>query len=300
MDIVFTSGKGKLATQSIYLSRSIRSYGNFDQSFVFIPESEIQNIDGSILRELEGKHSIITEDIPIPDYPISAKIQGLIEAQRRGESEYTLLVDTDTMVLNNIRMDVDSDLLAVPINIATDKYWTSSDSQEDWEALYDRFGLEIPEHTITTVVDQQKIRPYYNAGVVIARDAIGEQWLDWTEEVFQFASDSKKNADQVALGLLSQDVEFQELDKKYNYPTHSIKYPSKICILHYFDLSSIIRVRNEDVRGKIRYTGAYDSINTDPTIWALLYSSHGYKPIIRSKIGRWIKRSRLPSQNIVR
>jgi len=292
MDVVFTSGAGKIGLQSLYLSRSIRLYGNFDRSFVYIPESELPDLDNCIVSELREHHSLLFGEIPIEDYPISAKIQGMATAQEQGESGYTVLLDSDTIVLNNIKLgnNHDAELFAAPVNVAIDRYWTSSNSEADWQKFYHMFGIEPPERTVTTVIDKQRIKPYYNAGVVIARNGFAKKWLDWTEEVFYHASNSKRNADQVALGLLSEKIDTCELDKNYNYPVHFVRYPNSICVLHYFNLNTIVRVTNPEIREKINRIGAYDAIELNPTLKSMLFSSHGYTSVFRSKIGRFLKR----------
>jgi len=292
MDVVFTSGAGKIGLQSLYLSRSIRLYGDFDRSFVYIPESELPDLDNGIVSELREHHSLLFGETPIDGYPISAKIQGMVTAQEQGKSEYTILLDSDTIVLNNIEFedDYDAELIVAPVNVATDRYWTSSDSEGDWQKFYRQFGIEPPKRTVTTVIDKQRIKPYYNAGVVIARNGFAEKWLDWTGEIYHLATRSQRNADQVALGLLSEKVDTCELDKKYNYPVHFIRYPNSIRILHYFNLNTIVRVTNPEIREKIAQTGAYDGIDIDPTIRSMLFSSYGYRSTLRSKIGRLLKR----------
>jgi len=292
MHIAFAAGDGCLATQSLLLSRSIRQYLDADYVTVFIPSEECSEIPDKVLNELHNHHHVVYGDIPIPDYPISSKIKALEIAESRSISGPKMLLDTDTLVLDNFQLKINVDVGAAPVDIATNRYWATDESEYEWKRLQDHFDLEDSSESVRTIVDKQEIRPYYNAGVVISTISdFGQTWLSWTRDIHNKIDSNVINADQIALGLLSQKYDFVSLDKLYNFPaSYYYWFPSDIKILHYYQLPYLIRVFNPKVTSKLSEIGVLSEIEDHKTTRNLIMSGYGFKRPLKTRIGRALKR----------
>lgn len=293
-DIAFATGPGELATQSIFLSRSIRKHLNPSETFVFLAESEKDSVPVSVIKELKSNHTLIKGEIPIPEYPISAKLQALIEAEAQGVSEQTLLLDTDTLVLDNFTLPTTPDFCAFPTDIATGQFWLSDDANDIWAKLRDHFELPKPESTVRTYVDDIEIRPYYNAGVVASSSPqFGQQWLQWTRQVHEQIPHHHVHADEIALALLSQTKDVEHLTSDFNFPApYFVWYPSSLNILHYFELPYLTRTLNPRLRHKLTEIGVWSDHNGHLSYTDFFSSKHGIQRPFRARVGRAIKNSK--------
>jgi hypothetical protein len=293
-DIAFTTGPGQLSTQSLFLSRSVREYLDYNEVYVFLSESEKDSIPNAILEELKSHHTVIQGEIPIPDYPISAKLQALVEAEKRGTSEQTLLLDTDILVFNDFSIPTTSEYYAFPTDIATGQFWLSDDSSEIWADLRENFNLPKPETTVRTFVDNIEVRPYYNAGVVASNSpGFGQKWLQWTREVHEKIPHHYTHADEVALALLSQTSEVGHLSSSFNFPApYFLWYPSRLNILHYFELPYLTRTLNPCLRGKMGEIGVWTDHNNHISRSDIFSSKYGISRPFRARIGRILKNLR--------
>ena len=292
MDVCFVTGSEPLATQAKYLSRSIRQFGDFNQEFVFIPEEEYSHIPEGVITELDKYHTIIEGQIPISDYQISSKIKGVIESERYSSADIIAFLDTDTLVLDDLS-DYSlnrAKFSASPVDVVTDKYWTSDESRNEWLKFEQYFGLNETGSTVVSLVDKRECRPYYNAGVLFFQPPFGKEWLNWTNRVYHRAS-RKRNSDQVSLGLLSQKYECSVLSQTYNFPVpHRIYFPSDVKVLHYHQLPHLIRILTPELKKKLKMIGVLEEIQKYYTLRSLVGSSYGFKKPIKGRIGRGIKR----------
>jgi hypothetical protein len=293
MDVVFTAGSGKLAIQSKYLSRSIEEFGDFNESYAFIPENEISHIPDSILSELRSDNILLTGEIPIEDYPISAKIQGLIQAEKQTSASSILLLDTDTVLLNQFPQSIDNSaaFAACPQNIGINRYWTSNESTEDWKSLEARLKIDRGKKDINTLVDDVSTRPIFNAGVVVTKRDLAKEWLDYTRQVYYEASKKEMNSDQVALGLLAEEYDYSLLNRKYNNPVpHYLRFQKDTVVLHYFEMGHLIRILNGDIKKKLNTIGICNEFSNINKYKSLATSSYGFKRPIKGRIGRFVRK----------
>lgn len=228
---VFATGEGKYAEQSVFLARSIARTNPDSEIYIFVPEAESPDR----LSELAEYGTILEGSQRIPDYGISTKIDALAAVEDAADEEYLLLLDTDTLVLSEITVhEQPGDLFLKPVDVGLQYWGRRNQSLDEWTSLAGRLDLPVPEWRYNSTFDRNPIPPYWNAGFVLTvNHRFGAQWLDAVEQIYPDLS-YEWHADQVTLGLLSQEYETVSLDHRYNYPLHlRLRVPDNIIVLHY-------------------------------------------------------------------
>lgn len=255
---VFAAGAGQVGRQSRHLLHSIDQVDTNAPVYPFIPNDEVDEIDTDLLDLLENRCEVLSGDIPIPDYPISTKIAALAAAEEVADTDYLLMLDTDMLILDEIRLHQrsDADLFLKPVDVGR-QFWGRDKSHPCWERLYAQNDLEFPDWRVESTFDSRMILPYWNAGFVFARrGTLGAEWLDLTVELHgEIPYDH--HADQVALGILSTRYDVDVVGPEYDFPLHLHLYcPSDVKVLHYHNEEQLSKVWDRDLRAKIRRTGA--------------------------------------------
>lgn len=245
LSYVFALGPNELEQKSLFLLRSIRQNTSASQNeiYVFIAEEEKEEISKETIKEVRNSATIIRGNIPIKEYPLSAAHKALHEASNKSESEYLLLLDTDTLVLNEPKTHLqhESDLFLKPVDTG-ESYWGQSESNKEWKQLFQDNDLEFPEEEVISTVDKRKVRPpYYNGGAILTRNnAFPKEYLDLNKKVYGTLSTDNYYTDQIVLAILAEKYNVEELDESYNYPQHLRFVPnSSANILHYHELYRI-------------------------------------------------------------
>ena len=264
---VFASGSGQVGRQSRYLVRSIRRHHPAAPIYAYVPDDELPEMDEAIHSELDEEATILEGSIPIPEYPISTKIAALAAAEVAADAEYLLMLDTDVLVLDEIDLlgDANADLFLKPVDVGN-QYWGRERSQDDWERLYERYELDLPEWRVRSTFDDRKMLPYWNAGFVLSGvEGFGEEWLSITEDLHGEIR-YERHADQVALGLLSSKYPTETVDNRYNYPVHlRMRCPSDVRVLHYHNAPNLVKVRDGPILEQIRAIGLGDAVDLPAT-----------------------------------
>lgn len=287
-DVAFaiTADSGELEIQADILVRSIRENNPAAPILVFIPKSSVNEMNKSILKRFETMGTVVFGTIPIPDYPISALIQAFVEAEQRFENRYLVALDTDTILLNNIRISDDADVWLRPVDVGA-QYWSSKKARDDWIDLFRRFNYDFPDPFIqlTASVDRRPIPPYWNSGVVVTTDkSLPSRWLEYTEILYNEdelpVSTDDFFIDQISLALAVRENEIAQLTERENFPLGGrIRVPQDVAVLHYGDRRNLTRVIQPQVRERLK------DIDSIPD-FSIFNFSHSLLDILSTKSGR--------------
>lgn len=246
----FTAGPGELSYQSLYLGRSIKQVDAESEIVILLINSEIDRIPYRVLRELYSLGTVVVDDRPIREYPISAKPLAMKRANELTEANHILFLDSDMLALDrvDIHKQNEQDLFLVPVFNA--RYWGTSDSYPVWEMLYESADIPLPDERIRSTVGGEEILPYWNAGMILARSGdFAEEWLQLMKTLYPKIKQSPAKewyTDQVSLGIISNNYDFYNLPEAYNYPLGSRqKCSGGIKHLHYHKYSYLFEIDDE-------------------------------------------------------
>ncbi|WP_158854466.1 hypothetical protein [Halorhabdus sp. CUG00001] len=234
---VFAAGEGKFDEQGRYLARSITRTNPDAQIYAYIPDGEYPTHKS----ELSELATIVRSEPRIPSYGISRKIDALIAAEAVADEPYLLLLDTDTLVLDEISVHRSgSDLYLKPVDVGLQYWGRASQSSETWHDIATDADLPVPEWIYTSTFDKNRIPPYWNAGFVLSGiESFGSRWMDLVEELYPDIP-YEWHADQVALGLLSQAYDVEVLDNRFNYPLHlRLQCRNDAVVIHYHNFQNL-------------------------------------------------------------
>jgi len=274
---VFAAGEGKYDEQGLYLARSISRTNPESRIFVYVPDGEHpENED-----ELSELGTILRGKPTIPEYGISRKVDALMAAEEAATEEYLLLLDTDTIVLNRITVHRSGkDLYLKPVDVGLQYWGRQSQSKQKWREIATEADLPLPDWHYRSTFDGNEIPAYWNAGFVLtANSDFGTRWMHLIQDIYPDIP-YEWHADQVALGLLSQEYDVEVLDNRYNYPLHlRLKLRKDAKVVHYHNFSNLKKCSGKETF--FREIGSWN------TIMESEYSSV-------AGIWRYLKRKYLP------
>lgn len=256
-------GAGEFFDQSRLLIRSIES--NVEAPYhitTFVPEEELNHLSGEQVSFYEDHSAVVVDEFPIKQYKITAKLAALREAQKRSADVYVML-DCDTLVLHGLgelrpSFDEDDDLLLCPEHGGW-TYWATPVAREDWQEVYSLAGAEFPGYSARSVFDGAPMPPYWNAGVVVTRRRISEEWIELVKKIWERFGPDMFYTDQLALSVLGHRYGVSRLPVSYNYPSYMyLRCPSNMKIIHYSSLSHLGRIVNPEIKRKLTEIGAYE------------------------------------------
>lgn len=244
----FTIGPGELSKQGLYLLRSIKqnTKAKKSQIYVYVVNSEKGDIDDEVLEEVEEKATLIEGPMPKESYPHSAAVGALNETSKISNEDYIVLLDTDTLVLDDIEIhsEKEGELYVTPATLAR-KYWASKQkSNDEFRKLFNKFNFEYPENKIVcSSFGEEEINPYYNGGVILTKNNdFPERFVELTKRVHGELSGPNHFADQLSLSLLATEYDLVELDPQYNQFQTLYPYPEEgTKIVHYVETEILYR-----------------------------------------------------------
>lgn len=257
LGFTFAAGEGKYDEQGLFLARSIARTNPDSHIYAFIPENESPRHED----ELEELGTIIRGKQTIPEYGISTKVDALSAAEDVASEDYLLLLDTDTLVLDEINIhNHQGDLFLKPVDIGLQYWGRESQSKTEWNSIADKLNLPRPSWSHMSTFDDNPVPPYWNAGFVLTRtNSIGDLWMEAVKKIYPDLS-YEWHADQVTLGLLSQEYEVTELDNRYNYPMHlRLHAPPDVKVLHYHNISNLNKAKSH--KDFLREIGIWDRVS---------------------------------------
>jgi len=226
--------RGKLEQQGLLLCRSIRRYaGRFANAPIhtFQPRAglEIAEETADELRALGVEHHTVLLNSRFHGYPIGNKIIVSAFAERFLDEEILVFLDSDTFFAGEPALfDLPGgvDAAAWPVDRKRNGSTGPGDPHDTyWTDLYRVFGVR-EEPFVESNSDQERIRAYFNSGLVVARRSAGimNEWLDvflQMEEDKRLPPDgSMQFLDQVSLAIVlaKRWQRVSQLDWRYNYP----------------------------------------------------------------------------------
>jgi len=233
-------------TDALLLVESIRSFaGSLSQApiWCFTPENGERLSLTAEEKLLSGKVSLIPFEIDheTQQFPFAGKVlaAALAESMSSGQADFLTWLDTNTVVLQEpkdflLRDDKNLGFRPVHHTLIGSRYEEPLDPF--WALIYDYCGVPR-EHIfpMMTHVDETRIRPYFNAGLLVTRPEkhLFQAWCNtflraYREPSFQeFYEQDKRYAVFIHQAVLSGVIlsklatdKLQELPMKYNYPLH--------------------------------------------------------------------------------
>jgi hypothetical protein len=253
---VFAAGEDKYDEQGLYLARSIARTNPDASIIVYVPNGESPGHED----ELAEIGTIVRGEPTIVEYGISRKIDALIAAETAAESDYLLLLDTDTLVLDTITVHQSGkNLYLKPVDVGLQYWGRESESRDDWTEIATEANLPVPEWQHRSTFDSKPIPPYWNAGFVLtANQRFGKRWMQLVQDIYPNIP-YEWHADQVALGLLSQEYDVEELDNRYNYPLHlRLRLRDDAKVIHYHNFHNL--KKGSSHRPFLREIGMWDAV----------------------------------------
>lgn len=224
---------GRLEPQACLLFRSIRTFaGRLARARIvaYRPRAgaPLAAATLAVFRELEV--DLIEErlNVAFEHYPIANKVLASAHAEEHLAEDLVVFLDSDTLITGE-PLDL---LLAPGIGAAVrpvnrkNRGSSGPDDKNDgyWQELYRIVGVK-PGRFCTTTVEGERIREYWNAGLIVARrsDAVMQRWRDDFLRLMareHIPRNGLNNMDQFALAasLTRLGERLLVLDERYNYP----------------------------------------------------------------------------------
>lgn len=209
-------------------TRSLRYHHPEAPIYVGVPPDE------KISTEIEDHATeIFKVSTPLSNYPISHKVATLATIQKQTDVENYVLLDADTVLVDEFLLPDFSGVAACPEPYVAN-HWTKR-PYKDWKDVASTYGFEVPSNRIRAPMNNRKMIPYYNSGVVITNNNdFADRWLDLTINLYEDDIPEKKFSDQVALSLLGFRDNIKKLPIIYNWPVDAhVPCLTNALIIHY-------------------------------------------------------------------
>jgi hypothetical protein len=242
----FKLDSGKAENDALRLARSIRTFGGefcFNPIWMLSQKSE-DDLSDSTRQELFSLGArLITFDLdpgavnfPFVDYVTAA---GIAEGLAQGETSFLVMMASDTLVLQTpsaCRLPSGKSLGGCPVHLKLLGSGYNDPVDEFWRLIYHYCKVDV-EHifSMQTIVDEQLVRAYFNAGLLVVRPERGllRAWqaeFDGLYRLPDFEAFYQQNElykffmHQVVLAgsilSLLKPEEFQQFPFAMNYPLH--------------------------------------------------------------------------------
>lgn len=223
--LIFVVDPPNLVIDAILLLASIRRHMPDIHVVGYCPAEKEDKLPPQLVEFFNANNASIefmkTEGVFAPAYKQGNK---LIAAQASRPTDFTLFLDTDTLVMRPF--DPADILKRGEIAAAPEGRFTWGKDPDMWPSAYTIFGLDVPSARIALAKTNASSPPYFNAGVVgFANDtADGRRFADiWMDTALQIDADQQVRGrrpwlDQIALPVAMKRAGFgfTLLDKKWN------------------------------------------------------------------------------------
>ena len=249
----FMAAPGRSESQALVLADSVRTFaGEFSNSpiWILIPETE-ESISEKTREELASLNARLVPfgiDPAAREFPFAAKVfaSAAAESLARGQTDLLVWMDSGSIVINAPKglllengknlgyRPVDHTLIGSPYDEPIDSFW---------ELIYRK--CHVPQDRLfpmTAVVDENRIRPYFNAGLLVVRPERGllQLWRDNFDRLYREACFEELYQREVLYKIFIHQAvlagtilastgqqELQELGHLINYPLHMhAEYPA--------------------------------------------------------------------------
>jgi hypothetical protein len=239
-------GSGESENEALRLARSIRTFGGefcFNPIWMLSPRSE-DDLSEATRQELFSIGArLVTFDMdpdgssfPFTDYVTAA---GIAEGLAQGEASFLAMMAADTLVLQaptSFLLQAGKSLGGCPVHLKLLGSGFNDPIDEFWGLIYRDCRVDVEKiFAMQTIVDEQMVRAYFNAGLLVVRPERGllRGWQSNFEQLYclpQYEAFFQRNElykifmHQMVLAgsILShlKQAEFQSFPSEMNYPLH--------------------------------------------------------------------------------
>jgi hypothetical protein len=225
---------GRLESEVLLLCGTIREFaGRFADAPIHVYQPRVS---GPLRREtiaqlerLRVERHIETLNVEVQNYAIGNKIFAAADAEQRLREDTLVFFDSDTVVVNEpsaFALDAQVDVALRPVDQKLSGSTGPADGNDAyWRRLYALCGID-DERFVHTTLDGERVRAYYNAGLVCVRRSAGlfDAWRDHFRRLVRarhIPGGGMRFVDQLALAAAvtahpSRAVSV--FDVRYNYP----------------------------------------------------------------------------------
>jgi len=266
----FMLGSGEAEQDAVRLARSIRTFGG---EFCFNPiwmltrgaEEDLSPNTRGELFSLAVRLVSFEMDENAARFPFASHVTAaaMAEGLAQGEASFLVMMATDTLVLQpptHLLLPAGKSLGACPVHLKLLGSGYREPLDEFWGVIYRLCQVDEERvYPMQTIVDEQMVRAYFNAGLLVVRPERGllRAWKSDFDELYQhsqFNAYYRSNElyeifmhQMVLAGSVLSSLkpeEFQQLPFEMNYPLHlhsqvaELKRPA--------NLNQLITCRYED------------------------------------------------------
>ncbi len=242
----FMMGSGEAEPDALRLARSIRTFGGelcFNPIWMLSQRRE-GDLSEATRQELYSVGArLITFDMDLDgvNFPFAAYVTaaGIAEGLAQGEASYLVMMAADTLVLQpptEFLLQAGKSLGGCPVHLKLLGSDFNQPIDEFWGLIYRDCQVDVEKvFAMQTIVDEQAVRAYFNAGLLVVRPERGllRIWQSNFERLFrlpEFEAYYQQNelykifmhqmvlAGSILSGLKPE--EFQQFPFEFNYPLH--------------------------------------------------------------------------------
>ncbi len=223
-DFVFVVHGGKLEAKSALLACSLRQKLLGNQRIVaaeMVPADRWGTLSPAAMELFDtlGVERVPSENLVDPAYPHGNKINAM--ASIDGPA---IFLDSDMMMMRPFLTHYS--LLGTDAASKAADIDTFVRGGGGWSRAYGRYGLPLPERTLTATSTGERMRPYYNAGFIAVKNGrtFSECWAETAREIDAdpLIHNKRPWLDQVALPIVFDRLGWSvgEASALLNFPAH--------------------------------------------------------------------------------
>ena len=242
----FLFDAGEVENEALRLARSIRTFGG---KFCFNPiwllsqrgEEELAETTRQELFSLGARLITFDMDPDGSNFPFASYVTaaGIAEGLAQGETSYLAMMAADTLILqppSEFLLPAGKSLGGCPVHLKLLGSGFNDPIDEFWGLIYRDCKVDIEQiYPIQTIVDEQIVRAYFNAGLLVVRPERGilRAWQSDFEVLYHLPEFEQFYRQQelykifmhqmvLAGSILSslKPEEFQQFPFEMNYPLH--------------------------------------------------------------------------------
>jgi hypothetical protein len=246
MIFAFLMGSGEAELDALRLARSIRTFGG---EFSFNPiwmlsqrrEEDLLEATRQELYSIGARLITFDMDLDGANFPFASYVTaaGIAEGLAQGGASFLVMMAADTLVLQQpteFLLQAGKSLGGCPVHLKLLGSGFDQPVDEFWGLIYRHCQVDVEKvFAMQTIVDEQVVRAYFNAGLLVVRPERGllRGWqstferlfrLPEYEEYYQQNELYKIFMHQIVLAgsILSRlkAEEFQQFPFEINYPLH--------------------------------------------------------------------------------
>ena len=242
----FMMGSGEAEQDALRLAHSIRTFGG---EFCFNPiwmlsqsrEEDLSETTRQVLYSIGARLITFDMDLDGSNFPFATYVTaaGIAEGLAQGEASFLVMMAVDTLVLQQpteFLLQAGKSLGGCPVHLKLLGSGFDEPIDEIWGLIYRHCQVDVDKvFAMQTIVDEQAVRAYFNAGLLVVRPERGllRGWQSNFERLFrlpEYKAFYQRNElykifmHQMVLAgsILSRlkPEEFQQSPFELNYPLH--------------------------------------------------------------------------------